>query len=78
MNHHVSAFCKQLADIYSLRCHAKPSPSAFRRLLKHPATILPDRDHDTFPHLCTELASLEHQLILSCRDFANVDFNLVF
>lgn len=27
MNRHVSAFCKQLADIYSLRCHARSSSS---------------------------------------------------
>jgi len=29
MNRHVSAFCKQLADIHSLTCHAKFSSSVF-------------------------------------------------
>lgn len=59
MNRHVSAFCKQLADTHSLRCHVESSSSVFRRLLKHSASLLPNRDHDTFPDLCIELASLE-------------------
>jgi hypothetical protein len=78
LNRHVSAFCKQLADIHGLRCHAKSSSSVFRRLLKNPASLLLNRDHATFPHLCTELASLEYQLILLYRDFANLELNLVF